>query len=56
MIQSMSKLLSLIAKAKSVVDLTGVSTAHAKYVKTLQKRKETVAKLSAKALKEQLKQ
>lgn len=52
LIQSLAKLLKLIEKAKTVADLTGVSNAHAKYAKNLQKRQETVAKLSAKALKE----
>lgn len=53
LIQSLHRLQQLILKAKQVSDLTGVSTAHARYIKLVQKRTETTAKLQAKALKEQ---
>lgn len=35
LITSLSKVIRLIAKAKSIADLTNVSNAHAKYMKTL---------------------
>ena len=53
-IHSMQKLLHQIGKAKQVSDLTSVSTAHAKHNKLVQKRKETAAKLQAKAMKEHI--
>ena len=52
LIHSMQKLLRQIEKAKQVTDLTSVSTAQAKHNKLVQKRKETAAKLQAKAMKE----
>lgn len=55
LIQELQKLIAKIDKAKLQSDLTAVSAAHAKYIKVLQKRKETNAKLQAKAIKEQVK-
>jgi hypothetical protein len=52
LIHALSKLQQLIHKAKAVADLTSVSTAHAKYIKLLQRRNEQTAKQQAKAMKE----
>ena len=50
LIQSLAKLITCIGKAKALSDLTSVTTQHAKYIKLVQKRKETTTKLQAKAL------
>ena len=39
------KLIKLIDKAKAVTDLGKITTQHAQYVKSLQKRNEGVSKL-----------